>query len=343
MSISPTIRGGYMSVILASRSSVVRFISAMKLDGVYCGGNRIDKLIWEKRSCVAVHRSCVSCVSLSSLLFPPAVLTFSGALGALSILVSFPGIDEVAAGRFLGLLIGKWSSVWPDMFVAGSLACCSTVSNGTTKRNSNPLRYFYVRALSSVTLGVVATETEEDRFWCFDHGNEYKTYFEGVATPRDRSHIDRRRGHACMVLPLDRNRWIHVVFSEHEKVGRRARIPVSFVTDGCVLICRSLSCLSSHPWEVMAQAAYRKYPNPQNPNVKALDVLERRAEREKGRKRLFSHRLFTTLWNVPLIVLQVSIFSQEWSVCVLWCCWSLLLDCRDQPKHVHPWTVCLRC
>ena len=52
----------------------------------------------------------------------------------------------------------------------------------------------------------------------------------------------------------------------------------------------------------MVEAAYRKYPNPHNPNVKALDVLERKVE---TRGRLFSHRIFTTLWNVPLIVLQV--------------------------------------
>ena len=51
----------------------------------------------------------------------------------------------------------------------------------------------------------------------------------------------------------------------------------------------------------MVRAAYRKYPNPRNPNIKSIDVLERRME---GR-RLYSHRLFATLWNVPTIVLTV--------------------------------------
>ena len=57
----------------------------------------------------------------------------------------------------------------------------------------------------------------------------------------------------------------------------------------------------SHPWEVMARAAYRKYPNPQNPSVIALDTLERRVSGGK----LYSHRLFSTLWNVPPLVLKV--------------------------------------
>ena len=54
----------------------------------------------------------------------------------------------------------------------------------------------------------------------------------------------------------------------------------------------------------MAEAAYRKYPNPYNPNVRSLDTLERRA----APGRLFSHRLFSTMWNIPQLVLNVSIY-----------------------------------
>ena len=49
------------------------------------------------------------------------------------------------------------------------------------------------------------------------------------------------------------------------------------------------------------QAAYSKYPNSYNTNVKGLDTLERRV----CDRSLYSHRIFTTLWNVPPIVLQV--------------------------------------
>ena len=59
----------------------------------------------------------------------------------------------------------------------------------------------------------------------------------------------------------------------------------------------------SYPWELMVEAAYRKYPNPHNPNVKSLDTLERR----DTPRQLFSHRLFCTVWSVPPLVLKVSV------------------------------------
>ncbi len=63
----------------------------------------------------------------------------------------------------------------------------------------------------------------------------------------------------------------------------------------------SLFC--SHPWEVMVEAAYRKYPNPHNPNVRTLDTLERRVD--SVARRLFSHRLFSTMWSIPTVVMKV--------------------------------------
>ena len=58
----------------------------------------------------------------------------------------------------------------------------------------------------------------------------------------------------------------------------------------------------SHPWERMAEAAYRKYPNPHSVNVHALDTIERRVTPTGG---LFSHRIFGTMWNIPTIALNV--------------------------------------
>ena len=51
-----------------------------------------------------------------------------------------------------------------------------------------------------------------------------------------------------------------------------------------------------HPWETVAQAAWRKYPNPMNPGVKGIDVVERKVD-AKGVLR--SHRLMATEWGIP--------------------------------------------
>ncbi|XP_029694247.1 PRELI domain containing protein 3A isoform X1 [Takifugu rubripes] len=56
---------------------------------------------------------------------------------------------------------------------------------------------------------------------------------------------------------------------------------------------------SSYPWETVIKAAMRKYPNPMNPNVIGVDVLERNLD-EGGR--LHSHRLLSTEWGLPAIV-----------------------------------------
>ncbi|CAG12899.1 unnamed protein product, partial [Tetraodon nigroviridis] len=55
----------------------------------------------------------------------------------------------------------------------------------------------------------------------------------------------------------------------------------------------------SYPWETVIKAAMRKYPNPMNPNVIGVDVLERSLD-EGGR--LHSHRLLSTEWGLPAIV-----------------------------------------
>lgn len=59
----------------------------------------------------------------------------------------------------------------------------------------------------------------------------------------------------------------------------------------------------SYPWETVIKAAMRKYPNPMNPNVVGVDVLDRSLDPEG---RLHSHRLLSTEWGLPGIVRAVS-------------------------------------
>ncbi|XP_023504008.2 PRELI domain containing protein 3A isoform X7 [Equus przewalskii] len=54
-----------------------------------------------------------------------------------------------------------------------------------------------------------------------------------------------------------------------------------------------------HPWDTVIKAAMRKYPNPMNPGVVGVDVLERSVD---GRGRLHSHRLLSTEWGLPSLV-----------------------------------------
>lgn len=60
---------------------------------------------------------------------------------------------------------------------------------------------------------------------------------------------------------------------------------------------------TSHPWDTVIKAAMRKYPNPMNPGVVGVDVLERSVD---GRGRLHSHRLLSTEWGLPSLVKAVS-------------------------------------
>ncbi|XP_023084223.2 PRELI domain containing protein 3A isoform X1 [Piliocolobus tephrosceles] len=62
---------------------------------------------------------------------------------------------------------------------------------------------------------------------------------------------------------------------------------------------RRLCSPRSHPWDTVIQAAMRKYPNPMNPSVLGVDVLQRRVD---GRGRLHSLRLLSTEWGLPGLV-----------------------------------------
>ncbi|XP_051573872.1 PRELI domain containing protein 3A-like [Myxocyprinus asiaticus] len=55
----------------------------------------------------------------------------------------------------------------------------------------------------------------------------------------------------------------------------------------------------SYPWETVIKAAMRKYPNPMNPSVVGVDVLDRNLDTSG---RLHSHRLLSTEWGLPGIV-----------------------------------------
>ena len=66
-------------------------------------------------------------------------------------------------------------------------------------------------------------------------------------------------------------------------------------------------CFGSHPWETVTTAAMQKYPNPMNPSVVGVDVLDRHVD--PGGK-LHSHRLLSTEWGIPSIVKSVGPLSQ---------------------------------
>lgn len=51
----------------------------------------------------------------------------------------------------------------------------------------------------------------------------------------------------------------------------------------------------NHPWETVATAAWRKYPNPHNPAVIGTDVVERRVVDGV----LHTHRLVSSIWYFP--------------------------------------------
>ncbi|XP_068612905.1 PRELI domain containing protein 3A [Brachionichthys hirsutus] len=54
-----------------------------------------------------------------------------------------------------------------------------------------------------------------------------------------------------------------------------------------------------YPWETVIKAAMKKYPNPMNPSVVGVDVLDRSLD---GEGRLHSHRLLSTEWGLPAVV-----------------------------------------
>ncbi|XP_060899250.1 PRELI domain containing protein 3B [Labrus mixtus] len=58
----------------------------------------------------------------------------------------------------------------------------------------------------------------------------------------------------------------------------------------------------NHPWETVTKAAMQKYPNPMNPNVIGVDVLDRGIDKQG---RLHSKRLLGTEWGLPSIVKSI--------------------------------------
>jgi hypothetical protein len=51
----------------------------------------------------------------------------------------------------------------------------------------------------------------------------------------------------------------------------------------------------NHPWETVVLAAWRKYPNPMNPNVVGIDTVDRTVDNAGT---LRSHRLMRTEWGL---------------------------------------------
>ena len=72
-----------------------------------------------------------------------------------------------------------------------------------------------------------------------------------------------------------------------------------------------------HPWETVTTAAMQKYPNPMNPSVVGVDVLDRHID-PSGK--LHSHRLLSTEWGLPYFVKSIigtartNTYMQEYSV-----------------------------
>ncbi|CAB0005031.1 unnamed protein product [Nesidiocoris tenuis] len=67
------------------------------------------------------------------------------------------------------------------------------------------------------------------------------------------------------------------------------------------VVIQVLIFIYSHPWETVAQAAWRKYPNPMNPAVIGTDVVER----EVVDGVLHTHRLVSSKWGLPSWVLRL--------------------------------------
>uniref|UniRef100_A0A3Q3LIK5 PRELI domain containing protein 3B-like n=1 Tax=Mastacembelus armatus TaxID=205130 RepID=A0A3Q3LIK5_9TELE len=57
-----------------------------------------------------------------------------------------------------------------------------------------------------------------------------------------------------------------------------------------------------HPWETVTKAAMQKYPNPMNPSVFGVDVLDRNVDTEG---RLHSTRLLSTEWGLPAMAKSI--------------------------------------
>ena len=59
----------------------------------------------------------------------------------------------------------------------------------------------------------------------------------------------------------------------------------------------SLFFESRHPWDTVVKAVWRKYPNPLNPNVVGIDIIDRNVCPETSV--LKTHRLISCNWGFP--------------------------------------------
>ncbi|CAF0976818.1 unnamed protein product [Brachionus calyciflorus] len=57
----------------------------------------------------------------------------------------------------------------------------------------------------------------------------------------------------------------------------------------------------NHPWENVVKAALQKYPNPYNPSVIGIDVIDRTLENGV----LKSHRLMASQWHLPSWIAKI--------------------------------------
>nr|CAD7423219.1 unnamed protein product [Timema monikensis] len=92
-------------------------------------------------------------------------------------------------------------------------------------------------------------------------------------------------GHSCLEIILR-----HVV-SILRPVGT---IEFRELNETGIDVLRELS-LRIHPWETVAQAAWRKYPNPMNTAVLGTDIVDRKVVDGI----LHTHRLVSSIWGFP--------------------------------------------
>lgn len=90
---------------------------------------------------------------------------------------------------------------------------------------------------------------------------------------------------------------------------------------------------------MVTTAAMQKYPNPMNPSVVGVDVLDRHVD-PSGK--LHSHRLLSTEWGLPSIVKSVSMPCLELCARVSYRLPVLLLPGILHRLELHPkgWDVC---
>lgn len=68
-------------------------------------------------------------------------------------------------------------------------------------------------------------------------------------------------------------------------------LSVGFIKYSCFFI------FFRHPWDTVVQAVWRKYPNPMNPSVVGIDIVDRKVCPETSV--LHTHRLISCKWGLP--------------------------------------------